>query len=137
MELETDGKLTNEVNGMIRQGSISVKVGETDAAVTNFPGVVPVANLAQRLGVFEDMERLLPGKERSRGYANSAAAFDVMCISLSGGGRVEDLKQLRADAGLERLLGRQVTAPSTAHDFPRRIRYDGLEALEQVALIAG
>lgn len=132
MVLRHNRRLTNEVKIMIRQSSISVKLGETDAAVTNFPGVVPLANLAKGLGVLDDLDRLLPGKERARGYSNSAAAFDVMCIPLSGGECVDDLAQLRTDAGLERLLGRKVIAPSTAHDFLRRIRYDGLEGLAHV-----
>ena len=126
-----DKGLTNEVNMMIRQGAISVKVDETDAAVTNFPGVVALANLAQRLGLFEDLDRLLAPKERDRGLANSAAVFDLMCIPLSGAERIDDLGQMRTDAGRTRLLGRQVMAPSTAHDFLRRIRYDGLEGLGQ------
>ena len=117
---------------MIHQTSISVKVGETDAAVTGFPGVVPVANLAKELGLFRDLDALMPHKERARGYANSAAVFDLMCIPLSGAERIDDLSQLRADAGLERLLGRKVMAPSTAHDFLRRVRYAGLDALAQV-----
>jgi len=116
---------------MIRQEAISVKVDETDAAVTNFPGVVPLANLAKRLGLFDDLDRLLPQKERDRGLSNSAAVFDLMCIALSGGGAIDDLAQLRQDEGLARLLGREVMAPSTAHDFLRRVRYDGLDALAQ------
>ena len=114
---------------MIRQGAISVKVCETERAITNFPGVVALANLAARLGVLEDLEDLLPAKERARGYANSAAAFDMMCIGWSGGGHIDDLEQLRADAGLERLLGRKVMAFSTGLEFLRRIQYDGLDAL--------
>lgn len=114
---------------MIRQGSISVKVGETDAAVTNFAGVVPLANLSKRLGLFEDLDALLPGKQRNRGLAPSAAVFDLMCIPLSGGQCIEDLDRLRKDKGLERLLGRTVMASRTAHDFLRRIRYDGLDGL--------
>lgn len=117
---------------MIRQGAISVKLGETDAAVTNFPGVAPLANLGKRLGLFEDLDRLLPPKERDRGLANSAAVFDLMCIPLAGGARIDDLAQLRQDEGLHRLLGRAVMPPSTAHDFLRRIRYDGLESLARV-----
>jgi hypothetical protein len=117
---------------MIRQGAISVKVGQTDAAVTNFPGVVPLANMAKRLGLLDDLDRLLPGKERARGLSSSAAAFDLMGIALSGGSVIDDLAQLRQDAGLTRLLGRRVMAPSTAHDFLRRIRYDGLDALGRV-----
>jgi hypothetical protein len=129
MKCKPTSGLTNGVNKMIRQGSISVKVGETDAAVTNFPGVVPLANLGKRLGLLDDLDALVPGKQRNRGLAPSAAVFDLMCIPLSGGQCIEDLDQLRKDKGLERLLGRTVMASRTAHDFLRRIRYDGLDAL--------
>jgi len=117
---------------MIRQGAISVKVEETDAAVTSFPGVVPLANLGERLGLFADLDSLLPGKGRNRGFSNSAAVFDRMCIPLSGAQCIEDLDQLRRDKGLARLLSRSVMASRTAHDFLRRIRYDGLESLATV-----
>jgi hypothetical protein len=132
MKWKPNIEVTNGVKMMIRQGSISVKVAETDAAVTNFPGVVPLANLGERLGMFSDLESLLPSKERNRGFSNSAAVFDLMCIALSGGQCIEDLDQLRQDKGLARLLGRSVMASRTAHDFLRRIRYDGLDALATV-----
>jgi len=132
MECSHNERLTNEVNMMIRQGAISVKVGETDAAVTDFPGVVPLANLGKHLGLFNDLDELLPPKERARGLSNSAAAFDLMCVALSGGSSIDDLAQLRQDEGLRRLLGRSVMPPSTAHDFLRRMRYDGLAALGRV-----
>ena len=120
---------TNEVRKMITQGAISVKVDETDAAVTNFPGVVALSNMGTRLGLFEDLDEVLPRKERRRGFSNSAAVFDLMCVVLSGGSCIDDLEVLRRDQGLSRLLGRKVMAPSTAHDFLRRIRYDGLVGL--------
>jgi hypothetical protein len=88
-----------------------------------------LANLGERLGLFSDLEVLLPRKERNRGFSNSAAVFDLMCIPLSGAQCIEDLDQLRQDKGLARLLGRSVMASRTAHDFLRRIRYDGLDAL--------
>ena len=66
--------------------------------MTAFPGVVPLANLAQALGLFEDLDALLPERERDRGFAHSAAVFDLMCIPLSGGQCLDDLAQLRADA---------------------------------------
>lgn len=52
-----------------------------------------------------------------------------MSIPLSAVERIEDLDQLHRDQGPERLLGRKVMATSTAHDFLRRIRYDGLDGL--------
>lgn len=55
-----------------------------------------------------------------------------MCIPLSGRACIDDLALLRHDEGLWRLLGREVMAPSTAHDFVMRIRYDGLPALGHV-----
>ena len=66
MECRHNERLTNEVKIMIRQRAISVQVGETDAAVTNFPGAVGLANLGERLGLFEDLDALLPRKERKR-----------------------------------------------------------------------
>lgn len=117
---------------MIKQGAVSVKLVGTDTAVTSFPGAAGLVNVMQRLGVLEDLDRLLPTKERSRGYSNGAAVFDLMSIPFSGAERIDDLEQLRRDQGLLRLLGRKVMAPSTAHDFLRRIRYDGLAGLGEV-----
>jgi len=114
---------------MLQQRSISVKLDSTDTAVTHFPGVAPLANLADRLGILSLLDSEMPRKERNRGYANSAAVFDMMSIPLSGGECIDDLNQLRMDEGLVRLLGRRPMASSTAHDFLRRNRYDGLEPL--------
>lgn len=129
MECRSNEKLTNEVHMMIRQRAISVKVDETDAAVTNFPGVVPLARLSEELGLFETLEESMPPKARKRGFSNSQAVFDLMCIALSGGSCIDDLDRLRMDKGLTRLLGRKVMASRTAHDFLRRIHYDGFEGL--------
>ena len=62
---------------MLHQGAILAKVGETDAAVTNFPGTVALSNMGARLGLFEDLDRLLPRKERPTGVVfASATGFD-------------------------------------------------------------
>jgi hypothetical protein len=117
---------------MIRQARVGVKVEETDAAVTGLGGVPGLVNLAHELGLFKDVDALLPPKERDRGYCASASVFDLMLIPLAGGECIDDLAVLRADQGLERLLHRTVMAPSTAHDFLRRIQYVGLDGLGQV-----
>lgn len=117
---------------MIRQGWVGVKVEETDAAVTGLGGVPVLVNLADEMGLFKDVDALLPPKERDRGYSPSASVFDLMLIPFAGGECIDDLAVLRADEGLERLLHRRVMAPSTAHDFLRRIQYVGLEGLGRV-----
>ena len=117
---------------MIRQGWVGVKVEETDAAVTGLGGVPVLVNVADEMGLFKDVDALLPPKERDRGYSPSASVFDLMLIPFAGGECIDDLAVLRADEGLERLLHRRVMAPSTAHDFLRRIQYVGLEGLGRV-----
>jgi hypothetical protein len=117
---------------MIRQARIGVKVEETDAAVTGLGGVPALVNLAHEMGLFRDVDAFVPPKERDRGYSPSVSVFDLMLIPLAGGQCVDDLAVLRADQGLERLLHRKVMAPSTAHDFLRRIQYVGLEGLGRV-----
>lgn len=117
---------------MIRQARVGVKVAETDAAVTGLAGIPMVVNLGHEMGLFRDVDALLPAKERDRGYSSSASVFDLMLIPLAGGACIDDLAVLRADEGLERLLHRKVMAPSTAHDFLRRIQYVGLEGLGRV-----
>jgi hypothetical protein len=114
---------------MIRQARIRVQVEETDAAVTGLGGVPALVNLAHEMGLFKDVDALLPPKERDRGYSPSASTFDLMLIPWAGGACIDDLAVLRADQGLERLLHRPVMAPSTAHDFLRRMQYVGLEGL--------
>ena len=117
---------------MIRQERIRVKVEETDATVTGLGGVPVLVNLAHEMGLFKDVDALLPPKERDRGYSPSASVFDLMLIPYAGGECIDDLAVLRADQGLARLLHRTVMAPSTAHDFLRRIQYVGLEGLARV-----
>jgi hypothetical protein len=45
---------------MIRQAWIGVKVEETDAAVTGLGGVPGLVNLAHGMGLFKDVDALLP-----------------------------------------------------------------------------
>jgi len=86
-----------------------------------------LVNFGLETGLLRDLDALWPAKERRRGYTPATAAFDLMLIPFSGGECIDDLAVLRADQGLERLLRRKVMAPSTGHDFLRRIQYVGLE----------
>lgn len=113
---------------MIAQDAIRVKVVEDGAPVTGFSGVVALSRHAKETGLFSDAERHLAWvKERRRGRSVSSMLFDLMMLPCAGGECIDDLDALRADTGLFRLLGRTVTAPSTAHDFLREIGPAGLE----------
>jgi hypothetical protein len=118
---------------MIAQEAIRVKAVEGGVSMTGFSGVVGLSKHAQAMGMFADAERHLGWvKERQRGRSVSSMLFDLMMLPCAGGECVDDLDALRADGGLGRLLGRTVTAPSTAHDFLRTIGPAGLEDLSAV-----
>jgi len=118
---------------MIAQDAIRVKVVEDGVSVTGFSGVVALARHGHAMGLFDAAERHLGWvKARQRGRSVSSMLFDLMMLPCAGGECIDDLDALRADAGLFRLLGRTVTAPSTAHDFLREIGPAGLENLSAV-----
>jgi len=117
---------------MIRQQEIKVKVGETNQAITGFAGAGLLAKVAEETGLLLWLDRFVSVKLRQRGYAPSATVLDLMLVSLLGGECIDDLEVLRRDLGLKQLLGRQVIAPSTAHDFLRRLGRKGLQGLGRV-----
>jgi len=118
---------------MIQQTAIQVKVVEDGVPVTGFPGAVVLERHARAMGFFADAERHLGWvKERRRGRAAGTMLFDLMMVPCAGGECIDDLAALRADEGLRRLLGRTVTAPSTAHDFRRAGGPAGLGDLSAV-----
>lgn len=118
---------------MIAQEAIRVKVVENGVSVTGFSGVVALSKHAQATGLFDAAERHLGWvKARQRGRSVSSMLFDLMMLPCAGGECIDDLDALRSDAGLCRLLGRTVTAPSTAHDFLREIGPAGLENLSAI-----
>ena len=116
---------------MIHQQELKVKVGETDAAVTGFAGLSAVVRVAHQTGLVRDLDRLVRVKRRRRGYSPGASALDLMLLLSAGGECIEDLEVLRSDRGLSRLLRRRVMAPSTGHDFLRKIGEEQLEGLSE------
>lgn len=51
---------------MIAQGRIAVKVADTDVAVTGLAGLPVLVNLAHETGLMDDLDGLLPAKQRPR-----------------------------------------------------------------------
>jgi len=118
---------------MIRQRELKIKVEASELAVSGFGGLSTVVQVAQHSGMLAQLAEGLRGlKRRKRGYCPSTAVLDLMLLLCAGGECIDDLKVLRADAGLQRLLRRTVVAPSTAHEFLRRIGQAELDALAEV-----
>jgi hypothetical protein len=85
--------------------------------------------VAQQTGLIKDIEQLVGVKRRRRGYSSGASALDLMLLLSGGGECIDDLEVLRKDKGLSRILGRRLMAPSSAHDFLRKIGKEQLRGL--------
>lgn len=52
------------------------------SSLTGLGGVPALVNISHTMGLFEDIDALLPPKERARGYARSASVLDLMQIPM-------------------------------------------------------
>jgi hypothetical protein len=84
------------------------------ASLVLFP-VSLVALVGERLGVWDDIDRLVRLKKRRRGHRPSEAVMDMTLLMASGGECLDDLEMLRTDGALRKLIGRdKLLAPTTA-----------------------
>ena len=81
-----------------------------------------MAEFNHGMGLRELADRYMPMPGSNRGYAASVMV-DSFVLMLEGGGRaLEDLRELKAEEGLLKLLGHQeIPEPDTAGDWLRRM----------------
>lgn len=110
-------------------------IEQTDEALVARAGLVLPHQMAKALGLPGKIDRELPAPGSPRGLPPSAFAIPIL-LMLHGGGRVlEDLRQLRAEASLRKLLNiRHLPASCTVGDWLRRMGRDGrgLDGLDRV-----
>ena len=107
---------------MIQQTVFAFKIGTTKEALTAHGGLVLMAEFNHGMGLRELADRYMPMPGSNRGYAASVMV-DSLVLMLEGGGRaLEDLRELKAEEGLLKLLGHQeIPEPDTAGDWLRRM----------------
>ena len=123
---------------MIQQTVFAFKIGTTKEELTAHGGLVLMAEFNHGMGLRELADRYMPMPGSNRGYAASVMV-DSLVLMLEGGGRaLEDLRELKAEEGLLKLLGHQeIPEPDTAGDWLRRmgepkagaVGLDGLDRL--------
>jgi hypothetical protein len=106
---------------MIQQTVFGFKIATTQEQLTAHGGLALMAEFNHGMGLRELADRYMPMPGSNRGYAPSAMV-DSLVLMLEGGGRaLEDLRELKAEEGLLKLLGRQeIPEPDTAGDWLRR-----------------
>lgn len=111
------------------------EIERTDAPLIARAGLVLPYQMAKALGLPRVVDRELPGPGSERGYPPSAFVMPIVLMLHGGGQALEDLRELRSEATLQKLLKMQeMPASCTVGDWLRRMGVDGrgLAGLERV-----
>ena len=82
-------------------------------------GLILVAETLMALDLESIVQRELRVRRRRRGLAEFDKLQAIVLLLAAGGERIEDVRVLRADAALGRLLMREVPSPDGLHEFLR------------------
>ena len=116
---------------MIQQGILPFKLEHTDELITPRSGLVLFAEVVRALRVDQKVRESFARPGSNRGY-EAWNYIEPMLLMLEGGGRhIEDLREIRDDETLRRLVGlRRMPSLSTFGDWLVRVGASGgVEAL--------
>lgn len=123
---------------MIQQTVFPFKIEMTKEKLTAHGGLALMAEFNHGIGLRELVDRYLPVPGSNRGL-NPSVIVDSVVLMLQGGGRsLEDLRELKNEKGLMKLIGGdEIPEPDTVGDWLRRMGDPkagqlGLEGLDRV-----
>ena len=95
---------TDQVNMTMSQTVLPFKLSATAESLTAHAGLVLIGEYMEALGLASLIDHELPGPGSAIGY-EASAFVEPLVLLLHGGGRtLEDLRVLRGESGLLRLL---------------------------------
>jgi len=122
---------------MKQKALLSLKVSGTDAPLVARGRLILPYEMAKALRLPEVMDRHLPPPGSPRWYRPSEFVMPLILMFHGGEKKLEDLRELRAEAPLGELLElKKIPASCTVGDWLRRMGEDhrGLKGLEAVNL---
>jgi hypothetical protein len=107
---------------MVQQTVFPFKIETTKERLTAHGGLALMAEFNHGIGLRELTDRYLPPPGSHRGFEPSVMV-DSLVLMLQGGGRsLEDLRELKNEEGLMKLIGRdEIPEPDTVGDWLRRM----------------
>ena len=101
-----------------RQGILPFVLEQAERAdVSARAGLPLVVETMRALGVGEEASSRLPAPKRQRGFVPAHKLETLVTLLAAGGDRVEDVRVLSEDKGLEKLLGAALPSPDALLDF--------------------
>ena len=98
------------------------------ALLTALGGLALVAQTFRTLKLAQSVERHVVVKERQRGYSESEVVESLVLLHAAGGDCVDDMRRLKADEGLEAMIGHAIPSPEMVRSFLER--FHSAEAVE-------
>ena len=107
---------------MIQQSVFAFKIGATREKLTAHGGLALMGEFNHGIGLRELTDQYLPAPGSNRGF-NPSVIVDTMVLMLQGGGQsLEDLRELKNEEGLMKLIGcDEIPEPDTVGDWLRRM----------------
>jgi len=107
---------------MIRQTMFGFKIEKTSEELTAHGGLALLAEYNHGIGLRELVDRHLPSPGSNRGYQASAFVDNLVLMLQGGGRRLEDVRELRQEGPLLKLVEREeIPDPDTIGDWLRRM----------------
>jgi len=107
---------------MIQQTIFPFKIETTRERLTAHGGLALMAEFNHGIGLRGLVDQYLPAPGSNRGF-DPSEIVDAVVLMLQGGGRsLEDLRELKNEEGLTKLIGRdEIPEPDTVGDWLRRM----------------
>ncbi len=115
--------------------SIPYKVSCTDDKLTSRSGLLLVTEMMARLGLSELVDRHFPSPGSNRGYGAWVYVRTFLLMLHEGAGCLEDVRSLKRESALLKLLGiRRIPSSDALGDWLRRLGGNGvgIRALEEI-----
>lgn len=103
-----------------------IEVTDDDDAVTAWAGLPLVVETLRSLGVSSACDKELGGEPRARGATAARKVEALVLLMAAGGSCLSDINTLRADKGLERLLGSALPSEDVLWTFLNTFHDDQL-----------
>lgn len=112
---------------------LPIKMEKSSERLTSLGGLVVLEELARAMGIWEGVDGELEGPQSGRGYRPSDFVQALVWMLHSGGRRLEDLRELRAEHEVLQELGlQQVPDAGTVGDWLRKQGERGVAGIDRV-----
>ena len=114
------------MSSKLRQGILPFRIERSDEPLVARGGLVLPYEMAKALRLPEVIDRELPSPGSGRGYRPSHFVMPLVLMMHGGGKKLEDLREIKGEVSLRKLLGmKELPASSTVGDWLRRMGKDG------------